>query len=174
MEKHPAETGFNRQQISYKMFSNKNCTTHTLECLRLCITIQLSHHACSWIPKYSSRLSLTTGVNPIRKVQLKLCDDILTSPIDVNLQLSDVVDKEQLFFLTDGEEESKQDVFARKTLSDWRAIDETGKGLSIKVTEAIKLPLILAVFTVGAIKENARRIRIEQDADLLLNAPKLR
>ena len=48
------------------------------------------------------RLELTP-----KKVQLKLRDDILTSPIEANLQSSDVADEEQLFFLPDEEEESE-------------------------------------------------------------------
>ena len=59
---------------------------------------------------FLSRLELT----PKEKVQLKLRDDILTSPIEVNLQSSDVADEEQLFFLPDEEDESEQEIFARK------------------------------------------------------------
>ena len=65
---------------------------------------------------FLSRLELTPKV----KVQLKLRDDILTSPIEVNLQSSDVADEEQLFFLPDEEEESEQELVARKTLSKQR------------------------------------------------------
>ena len=46
---------------------------------------------------FLSRLELT----PKEKVHLKLRDDILTSPIEVNVQSSDVADEEQLFFLPD-------------------------------------------------------------------------
>ena len=118
---------------------------------------------------FLSRLELT----PKEKVQLKLRDDILTSPIEVNLQSSDVADGEQVFFLPDEEEESEQEIFARKALSKQRAINEHEKELSTKVTETIKLPLNSAVYAFGAIKENAR-IRNEQDADPLLKALKLR
>ena len=108
-----------------------------------------------------SRLELTRK----EKVQLKLRGDILTSPIEVNLQSSDVADEEQLFFLPDEEEEeSEQEIFARKALSKRRAIDEHEKELSTKVTEVIEIPLNSAVYSFGAIKENAR-IRNEQDAD---------
>ena len=48
-------------------------------------------------------------VIPKEKVQMKLRDDILTSPIEVNLQSSDVADEEQLFILPDEEEESEQE-----------------------------------------------------------------
>ena len=114
-----------------------------------------------------SRLEFT----PKEKVQPNLRDDILTSPIEVNLQASDVANEGQLFFLPDEEEESEQEIFARKALSKRRAIDEHEKELSTKVTEVIKIPLISAVHSSGAIKENAR-IRNEQDSDPLLKALK--
>ena len=69
---------------------------------------------------FLSRLELT----PKEKVQLKLRDDIITTPIEVNLQSTDVADEEQLFFLPDEEEESEQEVFARKALSKQRSVDE--------------------------------------------------
>ena len=118
---------------------------------------------------FLSRLELT----PKEKVQLKLRNDILTSPIEVNLQSSDVADEEQLFFLPDEEDESEQEIFARKELSKRRALDEHERELSTKVTEVIKIPLNSAVYSFGAIKENAR-IRNEQDADPLLKALKQR
>ena len=118
---------------------------------------------------FLSRLELT----PIENVQLKLRDDILTSPIEVNLQSSNVADEEQLFFLPDEEDESEQEIFARKALSKRRAIDEHEEELSTKVTEVIKIPLNSAVYSFGAIKEKARR-RNDQDADPLLKALKQR
>ena len=48
-----------------------------------------------------------TRTNSKKNVQLKLTDDILTSPIEVTLQSSDIADEEQLFFLQDEEEESE-------------------------------------------------------------------
>ena len=113
---------------------------------------------------FLSRLELT----PKEKIQLKIRDDILTSPIDVNRQSSDVADEEQLFFLPDEKEESEQEIFARKQLNRSRAQEEKEQqNLNTKVTEIIKLPLTSAVYTFGAIKENAR-IRNEHDADPLL------
>ena len=118
---------------------------------------------------FLSRLELT----PKEKVQLKLRDDILTSPIEVNLQSSDVADEEQLYFLPDEEDETEQKIFARKALSKRRAIDEHESELSTKVTEVIKIPLNSAVYSFGAIKEIVR-IRNEQDADPLPKALKQR
>ena len=55
---------------------------------------------------------------------MKLRNDILTSPIEVNLQSTDVADEEQRFFLPDEEDESEQEDFARNALSKQRAIDD--------------------------------------------------
>ena len=108
---------------------------------------------------FLSRLELT----PKEKVQLKLRDDILTSPIEVNLQSSDVADEEKLFFLPDEGDESEQEIFDQKALSKQRALDEHERELSTKVTEVIKIPLNSAVYSFG-----------EQDADPLLKALKQR
>ena len=93
---------------------------------------------------------------PKEKVQLKLKDDILTSPIEVNLQSSDVADEEQLFFLPDEVEESEQEVFARKAQNKTTRSRSHEKELSTKVTEVIRIPLNSAVYSSGAIKEKAR------------------
>ena len=120
--------------------------------------------------EFLSRLELT----PKERIQLKLRDDIITAPIEVNLQSTDVADEEQLFFLPDEEVESEQEVFARKALSQQRAIDEKEQqNLTTEVTETVHIPFNTAVYAFGAIKENAR-IRNEQDADPLLKALKLR
>ena len=116
-----------------------------------------------------SRLELT----PEEKVLLKLRGDILTSPIEFNLQSTDVANEEQLLFLLDEEEDSEQENFARNAHSKQHAIDEHEKELSLKVTEVMKIPLNSTVYTLVAIKENAR-IRNEQDVDLLPKALKLR
>ena len=83
------------------------------------------------------------------------------------------MDEEQLLFQLGGEEESEQDFCARKTLGKQRDINEHETELSTKKSEVIKKPLNSAVYTFGAIKENAR-IRNEQDAVPLLEALKLR
>ena len=107
------------------------------------------------------------------KFQLKLRNNILTSPVEVILQSSDVAYEGQQFFLPDEEEESEQESFARKALSKQRASDKKGKEMSTKVNEVMKKPLNTAVNLFGAIKETAC-IRNEGDADPLLKALKLR
>ena len=86
---------------------------------------------------FLSRLVLT----PKEKVQLKLRDEIQTSPEKVNLQSTDIANKEHLFFLPDEEEVPEQEIFATKALSKQRAIDKHEKDLFTKVTEVIKTQL---------------------------------
>ena len=79
-------------------------------------------NACNYVLQFKFRVMYVAGsqntaadflsrleVIPKEKVQLKLRDDILASPIEVNLQSSDVADEEQLFILPDEEEESEQE-----------------------------------------------------------------
>ena len=170
-----SDTSPNRQPLSHKIrfFQTKttppalwNACDYVLQ-----FKFRIMHVAGSQntAADFLSRLELT----PKEKVQLKIRDDILTTPIEVNLQSSDVADEEPLFFLPYEEEESEQEMYARKALSKQRAIDEHEKELSTKVTEVIKIPLNSAVYSFGAIKENAQ-IRNEQDADPLLKALKQR
>ena len=127
-------------------------------------------NACDYVLQFKFRIMHVAGsqntaadflsrleLKPKEKVQLKLRDDIITAPIEVNLQSTDVADEEQLFFLSDEEEESEQETFARKALSKQRAVDEKEQqNLSTEITEAVHIPLNTAVYAFGAIKENAR------------------
>ena len=112
-------------------------------------------NACDYVLQYKFRIMHVAGskntaadffsrheLTPKEKVQLKLRDDILTSPIEVNLQSSDVADEEQLFFLPDEEEESEQEIYARKALSEQRAINEHEKEMPTEATEVMKIILI--------------------------------
>ena len=168
-----ADTSTNRQQNGNEIFSNQN-TPPTL------------WNACDYVLQFKFRIIHVAGsqntaadflsrleLTPNEKVQLKLRDDIITAPIEINL-ITDVADEEHLFFLPDEEEESEQEISAKKELSKQRAIEETEQqNLSTEITETVRIPLKTAVYAFGAIKENAR-IRNEQDSDPLLKALKLR
>ena len=166
------DTRTDKQQIYDKVFPNKNHTTRVVECLRLRPTVQIPYYARSRLPKYGNRFPLPSGTVSQGKSSIEVTRRHPNVAIDVKLQYTDVADEEQLFFLPDGEEESEQEIFVRKALSNQRAIDDHEKDLSTKVT-VVDIPLNSAIFTFRAIKENAR-IRNEQDADLLLKALKLR
>ena len=100
---------------------------------------------------------LSSRINSKEKVQLKLRDDLLTSPIDVILQSFDVADEEQLFFHPNEEEESEEEIFARKELSKQRVPARKKQQIFFtKVTEVVKGSLNAAAYAYGAIKENAR------------------
>ena len=69
-------------------------------------------NACDFVLQFKFRIMHVAGsqntaanflsrLTPNEKVQLKLRDDILTSPLEVNLRSTDVADEEQLFFLPD-------------------------------------------------------------------------
>ena len=91
---------------------------------------------------FLSRLELT----PKEKVQFKLPDDILTATIELNQQSTYIADKKHNFFLPD-EEESEQEIFARRTLSKQRALDkEHQQNQSAEVTEVVKIPPNTAVY----------------------------
>ena len=173
MGNNDTEVRTNKQQISDKVYPNKNHSTCFVECLRLRLTVQIPYHARSRLPNTTADFLLRLELTPKEIVQLNLREDILTYPIEVNLQSTDVTDEEKLFFLPDEDEQSEPEIFAEKALSKQLAFDDHEKDLSTKVTEVIKIPLNSAVYTFGAIKENAR-IRNEQDADPLLKALTLR
>ena len=72
-----------------------------MACLRLRITFQIPipevAGSQNTAADFSLTLDLTHPKRPKEKVQLKLRNDILTSPIEVNLQSTDVADEEHLF-----------------------------------------------------------------------------
>ena len=51
----------NRQQVSHPLFPNKSNPTSTLECMCLCVAIQLQNSTHCWISQHCSRFSL--GLN---------------------------------------------------------------------------------------------------------------
>ena len=110
---------------------------------------------------FQSRRELTSKK---RSNQLKLRTDILTSPVEVNLKSTDIVDEEDLFLLRDEEEEPEHEFFARKALIRRRAIEEKEQELSTKVTDVKKVRFYSAVYSFRAIEE-----RIEQDAYPLIS-----
>ena len=101
-----ADASTHRQQIGNEVLSNKN---HPLTLWNAQLPI--------------SRIELT----PKEKVQLILRDDIVTAPIEINLQLTDPADEEHLF-LTRRRRGTEREIFARKTLS--KQLSTGGKGTS--------------------------------------------
>ena len=74
-------------------------------------------------------------VNTKEKVELKIRNDILIRPIQVNLQSTDVADEEQFFFLPDETIETDEEILLQKEQARQTALDEvTTKKLAIQET----------------------------------------
>ena len=63
---------------------------------------------------YLSRIDL----NPKEKIELKIREDITIRPIQVNIQLTDVADEEQFFFLRDETIETEEETSLKKNKLD--------------------------------------------------------
>ena len=93
--------------------------------------------------------------------------------MEVNFQSTDVAGEKQSILLPFEEEESEQEIFARKALGEQRAMEEEEQELWNKVTDVFKIPLSFAVKSFGAMEKNAH-IRKEQHANPLLRAVNFR
>ena len=76
-----------RQQINNEVFPNKNCSAYAMERPRQRPTIQFPQLASYRLAKHGGRFTT------VRKVRIKLHDDILMSPVQVCLQSTDVADE---------------------------------------------------------------------------------
>ena len=117
---------------------------------------------------FLSRLELKVT----KEIHLKICDDVQTTPIKTTASSSHVADEEQFFFTqADGENETEEKTLQRKEQSrkkatDWEANQELS---SIKPTikKFTKIDGNTTSCSINGINANAR-IRVEQDADLVL------
>ena len=116
---------------------------------------------------FLSRIDL----NPKGSVELKIRDDIIIRPIQVNLQSTDVADEEQLFFLPDETIETEKEILLQKEQARQDARDEETTKIKFAIKETTPIPINKASYTFGAIKEDAR-IRVEQDSNLVFKAIK--
>ena len=112
------------------------------------------------------------------KIRLKIREDIHTGPIEVTTSSSDVADEEQVFFThADDAKESEKQTLERKEQSrqnakQWAA-NEKLPALKTSVKEFTKIDGNTTSYSMNGIKANAR-IRVEQDADLVLKNMKLK
>ena len=123
---------------------------------------------------FLSRLELKVT----EKIRLKIRKDIPTTPFEVTTSSSDVADKEQFFFTrADNSNESEEQTLERKEQSRQNAMqwagNEESPALKTSVKEFTKIDGNTASYSMNGIKENAR-IRVEQDADLVLKNMKLK
>ena len=123
---------------------------------------------------FLSRLELKVT----EKIHLKIQEDVQTTPIEVSISSSDVIDEEQLFFTQpDSQNETEDQILQRKQQSQKKAADwVVNKKLSSmkpSIKEFIKIDGNATSYSINGIKANAQ-LRVEQDADLVLKNLKLK
>ena len=123
---------------------------------------------------FISRLELKVT----ERIRLKIREDVQTTPIEVTRSSSDVADEEQFFFTQlDDQDEIKQQILQRKKQSrekaaEWLANQEPSS-LKPSIKKFTKIDGNTTAYSLHGIKANAR-IRVEQDADLVLKNLKLK
>ena len=123
---------------------------------------------------FLSRLELKVTV----KIHLKIREDIQTTPIEVSTSSSDVADEEQFFFTQpDSQDETEEQILQRKEHSrdkaaEWVTNQELSS-LKPSIKEFTKIDGNTTSYSINGIKASAR-IRVEQDADLVLKNLKLK
>ena len=123
---------------------------------------------------FLSRLELKVK----EKIHLKIREDVQTTPIEVSTSSSDVADEEQFFFTKpDTQDETEEQTLQRKKQSQKKAAEwVANQELSLmkpSIKEFTKIDGNTTSYSINGIKASAR-IRVEQDADLVLKNLKLK
>ena len=123
---------------------------------------------------FLSRLELKVT----EKIHLQIREDVQTTPIEVSTSSSDVADEEQFFFTQpESQDETDDQILQRKGHSqkkpaEWVANQELSS-MKPSIKEFTKIDGNTTSYSINGIKANAR-IRVEQDADLVLKNLKLK
>ena len=123
---------------------------------------------------FLSRLELKVT----EKIHLKIQEDVQTTPIEVSTSSSDVADEEHFFFAQpDSQDETEEQILLRKEQSqknaaDW-VVNQELSSLKPSIKEFTKIDGNTTSYSINGIKANAR-IRVDQDADLVLKNLKLK
>ena len=110
------------------------------------------------------------------KIHLKIREDVQTTPIEVSTSSSDVADEEQFFFTQpDSQNETEERILQRKedsqkNAAEWVTNQELSS-LKPSIKEFTKIDG--NTYSINGIKASAR-IRVEQDADIVLKNIKLK
>ena len=123
---------------------------------------------------FLSRLELKVTEN----IHLKIREDVQTTPIEVSTSSSDVADEEQfLFTQPDSQDETEEQILQRKEQSQKNAeqwvTNQELSSLKPSIKEFTKIDGNTTSYSISGIKASAR-IRVEQDADLVLKNLKLK
>ena len=112
------------------------------------------------------------------KIHLKIREDVQTTHIKVSTSTSDVADEEQYFFAqADGQNESEDQIIQPKEQSQEKAaewvVNQKPSSMKPSIKEFTKIDGNTTSYSIHGIKANAR-IRVEQDANLVLDNQKLK
>ena len=123
---------------------------------------------------FLSRLELKVT----EKIHLKIREDVQTTPIEVSTSSSDVADEEQFFFTQpDTQDETEEQTLQRKEQSQKKAVEwvvnQKLSSMKPSIKEFTKIDGNTTSYSINGIKASAR-IRVEQDADLVLKNLKLK
>ena len=123
---------------------------------------------------FLSRLELKVT----ERIRHKIREDVQTTPIEVKTSSSDVAVEEQFFFThTDDQDETEKQILQRKEQSREKAVEwvvnQEPSSMKPSIKEFTKIDGNTTAYSLHGIKANAR-IRVEQDADLVLKNLKLK
>ena len=123
---------------------------------------------------FLSRLELKVT----EKIHLKIRKDVQTTPIEVSTSSSDVAVEEQFFFThSDSQDETEEQILQRKEQSqkkpaEW-VLNQDLSSMKSSIKEITKIDGNTTSYSIIGIKASAR-IRVRQDADLVLKNLKLK
>ena len=147
--------------------------------------------ACDYVLQFNFKIALIAGsvntaadflsrleLKVTEKIHLKIREDVQTTPIEVSTSSSDVAGEEKFFFTQpESQNENEEQILQRKEQSQKKAAEwVTNQELSLmkpSIKEFKKIDGNTTSYSINGIKASAR-IRVEQDADLVLKNLKLK
>ena len=148
-------------------------------------------NACDYVLQFNFKIAHTAGsvntaadfvsrleLKVTERIRLKIREDVQTTPIEITTSSSDVADEEQFFFThRDDHDETEEQILQRKEQSGQKAaewvINQEPSSMKPNIKEFTKIDGNTTAYSLHGIKANAR-IRVEQDADLVLKNLKLK
>ena len=148
-------------------------------------------NACDYVLKFNFKIAHIAGavntaaeflsrleLKVTEKIYLKIREDVQTTPIEVSTSSSDVSDEEPFFFTqTDSQDETEEQILQRKEQSPKKAaewvVNQEPPSMKPSIKEFTKIDGNTTSYSINGIKATAR-IRVKQDADLVLNNLKLK
>ena len=180
-------------QILWETSKQTIVLTHNKSVTRFFQTKAIPPHlwnACDYVLQFNFKIAQIAGLvntaadflsrlelKVTEKIHLKIREDVQTTPIEVSTSSSDVADEEQFFFTQpDSQVEAEEQILQRKEQShknaaEWLTNHELSS-LKPSIKEFTKIDGNTTSYSINGIK--AIRIRVEQDADLLLKNLKLK